>query len=275
VLGHRQSAVTVVDANSHMTYQPLLAEAAAGSVEPRHVVVPLRQTLPWAHVITREVMSIDHAQRTAYLRSDDGDPVPLAYDVLVLAPGSVSRVLPIPGLAENGIEFKTVTEAIHLRNHVLARPDEAAAAVSPRRQRAALAFVFVGGGFAGVEALGELRDIAWDACARYPDIQPIRMKWVLVEATERILPEVGERLAHNTTHLPRCRGIDIRLATRLASAEGGRIRLDDGSEFDADTLVWTAGVTPSPPVTHTDLRLDQRGRIRTTPYLSVVTCDAP
>ncbi|MEU9759294.1 NAD(P)/FAD-dependent oxidoreductase [Streptomyces sp. NPDC047985] len=275
LLRHSRATVTVVDANSYMTYQPLLAEAAAGSVEPRHVVVPLRQALPWAQVITREVVSIDHAQRTAYLHSDDGDPVALTYDVLVLAPGSVSRVLPIPGLAENGIGFKTVAEAIHLRNHVLARLDEAASASSPRSRQAALTFVFVGGGFAGVEALAELQDMAWDACTRYPEIEPIRMKWVLVEATGRILPEVGERLSHYATHLLRCRGIDIRLETRLVSAEGGRIRLDDGTEFDADTLVWTAGVAPNPLVARTDLPLDERGRVRTTSYLSVVgTTDA-
>ncbi|MFF6829109.1 FAD-dependent oxidoreductase [Streptomyces longwoodensis] len=273
VLGRGQAAVTVVDANSYMTYQPLLAEAAAGSVEPRHVVVPLRQALPWAHVITREVVSIDHGQRTAYLRSGNGDPIPLPYDVLVLAPGSVSRVLPIPGLAENGVGFKTVAEAIHLRNQVLARLDEAASASSPRRRQAALTFVFVGGGFAGVEALAELQDMAWDACRRYPEIQPIWMKWVLVEATDRILPEVGERLSHYTMRLLRCRGIDIRLGTRLVSAEGRRIHLDDGTEFDADTLVWTAGVAPNPLVKRTDLPLDQRGRVRTSAFLSVVDTD--
>ncbi|MFE1914622.1 FAD-dependent oxidoreductase [Streptomyces anandii] len=91
VLGHRQATVTVVDANSYMTYQPLLAEAAVGSVEPRHVVVPLRQALPWAHVVTREVVSNDHAQRIAYLRSDDGDPAVISlFDASVIVAVSQS-----------------------------------------------------------------------------------------------------------------------------------------------------------------------------------------
>lgn len=265
-----EADVVVVDPNAYLTYQPLLAEAAAGSLEPRHVVVPLRQALPAAHVVTGAVTSVDHAHRTAYVSfGDAGQPEPLPYDVLVLAPGSVSRVLPIPGLAEHGIGFKTVAEAIHLRNHVLAQLDTADSTDSVRRRQEALTFVFVGGGFAGVEALAELEDMARDACRHYPGLDPGAMRWVLVEAADRILPEVGEEMSRCTAELLRRRGIEVRLNTRLRSAVDGRIVLDDGSAFPAATLVWTAGVAPHPLLRRTDLPLDERGRVRATAFLSV------
>ncbi|WP_020659069.1 NAD(P)/FAD-dependent oxidoreductase [Amycolatopsis benzoatilytica] len=264
-----EAAITVVDSHSYSTYQPLLAEAAAGSLEPRHVVVPLRQVLPGVEVLTRAVVSIDHSRRTAFLASDAGEPEPVGYDVLMLAPGSVTRVLPVPGLAENGIGFKTVGEAIHLRNHVLAQLDSAVSARSAAERRRALTFVFVGGGYAGVEALAELQDMAHDACRHYPGIEPAQLHWVLVEATGRILPEVGERMGRYTVDLLRRRAIDIRLNTRLTSVVDGHVILDDGSEFDAGTLVWTAGVAPHPLLKQTDLPLDERGRVRATEYLSV------
>lgn len=265
-----EATVTVVDPHSYLTYQPLLAEAAAGSLEPRHVVVPLRQVLPGVEVITRPVVSIDHSRRTAYLASDAREPQPLEYDLLVLAAGSVTRVLPVPGLAERGIGFKTVVEAIHLRNHVLAQLDAAVSATSAAGRDAALTFVFVGGGYAGVEALAELQDMAHDACRRYPGIDRACLRWVLVEAAGRILPEVGDRMGCYTVELLRRRGIDVRLNTRLTSAVHGQVVLDDGSEFDAGTLVWTAGVAPHPLLKQTDLPLDERGRVVTTEYLSVV-----
>lgn len=240
-----EATVTIVDPRSYMTYQPLLAEAAAGNLEPRHVVVPLRNALHRTEVVKAAVGSVDHERRTAYLTADDGTELAVGYDLLVLAPGSVSRILPIPGLAEAGIGFKTIGEAIHLRNHVLGRLD-AAAAVSGDARRAALTFVFVGGGYAGVEALAELQDMAFDACARYPEFSHRDMRWVLVEAADRILPEVSTKMADYTTALLRRRHIEVRLKTRLASAEGGRIVLDDGEEFPAGTLVWTAGAAPSP-----------------------------
>ncbi|PKV99901.1 MULTISPECIES: NAD(P)/FAD-dependent oxidoreductase [Amycolatopsis] len=265
-----EAAITVVDPHSYSTYQPLLAEAAAGNLEPRHVVVPLRQVLPGVEVITRAVISIDHSRRTAYVASGSGEPEPLGYDVLVLAPGSVTRVLPVPGLAEGGIGFKTVGEAIHLRNHVLAQLDTAASARSDADRERALTFVFVGGGYAGVEALAELQDMAHDACRHYPGIDPARLRWVLVEATGRILPEVGERMGRYTVDLLQRRGIDVRLDTRLTSVVDGHLVLDDGSEFDAGTLVWTAGVAPHPLLKQTDMPLDERGRVLATKYLSVV-----
>ena len=268
-----EATVTVADSRSYMTYQPLLAEAAAGNLEPRHVVVPLRGVLRRTQVIKAAVSSIDHGSRVAYLTTGDGADTPLRYDVLVLAPGSVSRVLPIPGLAETGIGFKTIGEAIHLRNHVLGRLDAAASASSAEARQAALTFVFIGGGYAGVEALAELQDMAFDACARYPELSHREMRWILVEAADRILPEVSPAMADYTAALLRRRHIEVRLRTRLTSAEGGRIRLDDGAEFPAGTLVWTAGVAPSPLARNAGLPTDASGRVIVNEFLAVDGAD--
>lgn len=154
-----EATVTVADPRSYMTYEPLLAEAAAGNLEPRHVVVPLRASCT-APRSSRRRSAPWTTSRVAYLNTGGGEDTAVGYDVLVLSPGSISRVLPIPGLAEEGIGFKTIGEAIHLRNHVLARLDAAASARSAQARRAALTFVFTGGGYAGVEALAELQDMA-------------------------------------------------------------------------------------------------------------------
>jgi NADH:ubiquinone reductase (H+-translocating) len=272
--------ITVVDPQSYMTYQPFLPEAAAGNLEPRHVVVPLRRVLPRAAVLNGRVSRIDHANRTAWVdvvgdaqARARGDQTPetrvLSYDVLVFCPGSISRTLPIPGLAECGIGFKTVAEAIYLRNHVLAQLDIAASTAEESVRGRALTFVFVGGGYAGVEALAELEDMARDACDYYPDLQPSDMRWVLVEASDRILPEVGPDMGRWTIDALRQRGIEIKLQTLLKSAEGHHIVLSDGEEFDAGTLVWTAGVKPNPVVKRTDLPIDEKSRVKATAELTV------
>lgn len=260
--------ITLVDPNSYMTYQPFLAEAAAGSLEPRHVVVSLRRTLPGVTVLNGRVTGVEHERREATVRIA-GQTRALRYDVLILCPGSISRTLPIPGLAAHGIGFKTVGEAIHLRNHVLAQLDIAASTADPRMRECALTFVFVGGGFAGVEALAELEDMARDACRYYPNVAPADMRWVLVEATDHILPEVGPDMGRWTVEALRQRGIAVKLETLLKSAEGNRIVLSDGEEFEAGTLVWTAGVKPNPLVEKTDLPTDSKGRVRATADLTV------
>ncbi len=268
-----EATVMIADPRSYMTYQPLLAEAAAGNLEPRHVVVPLRGVLHRTQVIKAAASSIDHARRVARLTTSDGADRLVGYDMLVLAPGSVSRVLPVPGLDEGGIGFKTIGEAIHLRDHVLGRLDAAASARSAEARRAALTFVFTGGGYAGVEALAELQDMAFDACARYPELSRREMRWILVEAADRILPEVSPAMAGYTAALLRRRHIEVRLNTRLVSAEGGRIRLDDGEEFGAGTLVWTAGVAPSPLARQAGLPVDSSGRVIVDEFLAVQGTD--
>ncbi|MEU7428417.1 NAD(P)/FAD-dependent oxidoreductase [Streptomyces sp. NPDC040750] len=269
-----EAEITVVTPDPYMTYQPFLPEAAAGSISPRHVVVPLRRVLDRCHVVVGEVTSVDHAVRTAAVTTlataEEGRAAELLdYDELVLAPGSISRTLPVPGLAEYGIGFKTVEEAIGLRNHVIEQMDIASSTRDPAIRDAALTFVFVGGGYAGVEALGELEDMARYAARYYHNVRPEDMKWILVEASDRILPEVGEEMGRYTVTQLRRRNIQVLLDTRLDSCADRVAVLSDGQRFPTRTLVWTAGVRPHPLLAATDLPLTDRGRLRCTAELTV------
>ncbi|WP_406372987.1 NAD(P)/FAD-dependent oxidoreductase [Streptomyces sp. NBC_00647] len=266
--------ITIVSPDPYMTYQPFLPEAAAGLISPRHVVVPLRRVLGQCRIIIGEVRSIDHAKRTATLTTlateeEGAGAEQITYDELVLAPGSIARTLPIPGLAEYAIGFKTVEEAIGLRNHVIEQMDIASSTRDPAIRDAALTFVFVGGGYAGVEALGELEDMARYAARYYHNVKPEDMKWILVEASDRILPEVGEEMGRHTVSQLRRRNIDVRLETRLNSCADRVAVLSDGARFPTRTVVWTAGVKPHPILAATDLPLNERGRLKCTPQLAV------
>jgi NADH dehydrogenase len=256
-----------------MTYQPFLPEAAAGNLSPRHTVVPLRRELRRCHVLAGEVVRIEHAHRRATVQPIVGPPVTLTYDHVVVVPGSVSRTLPIPGLREHAVGFKTIGEAIWLRNHVLDLLDVAATTRDPATRRRALTFVFVGGGYAGIEALAEMEDMARDALRYYEELDASDMRWVLVEATQRILPEVDRDMGAYTVEQLRKRGMDLRLGTRMESCVDGVVQLSDGDAFEADTIVWTAGVKPSPMLDATDLPRDDRGRITCLPTLQVVRPD--
>ncbi|WP_172382993.1 NAD(P)/FAD-dependent oxidoreductase [Streptomyces sp. MNP-20] len=269
-----ETEIVVISPDPYMTYQPFLPEAAAGSISPRHVVVPLRRVLDRCRVVVGEVTSVDHAKRTASFttlatREEGTGPLALTYDELVLAPGSISRTLPVPGLADYGIGFKTVEEAIGLRNHVIEQMDIASSTRDPAVRDAALTFVFVGGGYAGVEALGELEDMARYAARYYHNVKAEDMKWILVEASGRILPEVGEEMGKYTVRELRRRNIDVRLETRLDSCEDRVAVLSDGARFPTRTVVWTAGVKPHPLLAATDLPLTERGRLKCTAELSV------
>jgi NADH dehydrogenase len=269
----RLAEVTVVDPQPHMTYQPFLPEAAAGNISPRHSVVPLRRELRRCNVVAGEITKIEHARRTATVQPIIGPPRQIEYDHIVVAPGSVSRTLPIPGLREHAIGFKTIGEAIFLRNHVLEQLDVAAATADPQVRRCALTFVFIGGGYAGIEALAEMEDMARNALSYYPELKPEDMRWVLVEATNRILPEVDPDMGAYTVQQLLKRNLDIRLETRLESCVDGVVKLSDGDSFAADTIVWTAGVKPHPILARTDLPRDSRGRITCLPTLQVAEGD--
>ena len=274
-LGRREVAIVVVDPRSYMTYQPFLPEAAAGSLEPRHVVVSHRQALDGVDVLNGRVTQVRHAERTVRIAPEVGDEYEITYDHLVVALGSVARTLPIPGLAEQGIGFKTVEEAIALRNHALARLDAAASTWDPAARRRLLTFTFVGAGFAGVEALAEVEDMVRAAVAggRYEGITAEDLRFVMIEGSTRILPELGDEMGGYALEQLRARGIEVHLATFLSSCTGGHVVTSTGLEFDSATIVWTAGVKANPVLSATDLPLDDAGRVRALPTLQVVTAD--
>jgi NADH dehydrogenase len=269
-LARREAQITVVDPQPHMTYQPFLPEAAAGNLSPRHVVAPLRKVLRQCKILTGSVVGIDHQRKVAVVDPAAGAIREIPYDHIVIAPGSVARTLPIPGLRETAVGFKTIGEAIYLRNHVLAQLDAAASADDAALRQRAMTFVFVGGGYAGIEALAELEDMARDALRYYPELKQKDMRWVLVEAAQRILPEVGPEMGAYTIQRLLDRGMDLRLNTRLESCVDGHVMLSDGSVFEAGTVVWTAGVKAHPVLEKTDLPRDARGRVTCLATLQVV-----
>lgn len=268
--------IAVIDPRPYMTYQPFLPEVAAGSIDPRHVIASHRRNLEGITVLTGSVTGIDHAGRSVTITPpvpESAHVVPeayeLSYDHLVLALGAEARTLPIPGLAEQAMGFKNVEEALALRNRVLTRIEDAASTWDVERRRRLLTFVFVGGGFAGVEAIAELEDMARAEVARIPSVDQRDVRFVLVEGSRRILPELTEELSGYGLEQLRERGIDVRLNTFLNSCVDGHVVLSDGAELDADTVVWTAGVKAAPVLADSDLPIEGRGRVTTLATLQV------
>src|SRR5438876_6226441 len=175
LLGKR--GATIISPENYMLYTPMLPEAASGSLEPRHVVVPLRMMCPHAELLLGRVTALDLGAARVHVATDDGE-FDMRYEDAVIALGSVSRTLPIPGLAEHGLGFKSLADAIYLRNHVLRRLEAAAAAPTDAHRLRELTFVFVGAGYAGVEALGELSDLVRDAVRHYPELRGAEQRWV-------------------------------------------------------------------------------------------------
>jgi NADH dehydrogenase FAD-containing subunit len=259
LLGKR--GATIVNPDNFMLYTPLLPEAAAGTLEPRHVVVPLRQMCPHAELLLGRALSRDSERRTVVAETLGGT-FEIAYERLVVALGAVPRTFPIPGLAEHGRGFKDVADAIALRNHLLRSLESAAARLDRSEAERDLGFVFVGGGYAGVEALAELNDLAHAAVHRsYPTLRDIRQRWVLVDAAQAILSEIPPKLGEYTHRYLERRGIEIHVGTTLASFDERDAVLADGTRIPARTLVWAAGVRPSPALATLALPLDDRGRV--------------
>ncbi|MDX6439163.1 MAG: hypothetical protein QOF45_1746 [Gaiellaceae bacterium] len=267
LLGRR--GATIVSPENFMLYTPLLPEAASGTLEPRHVVVPLRQMCPHAELLLGRVTAIDAQQRLAHVETPEAGSFDLGWDHLVLALGAVARTLPVPGLAEHALGFKDLADAIHLRNHVLRELEAADAERDPAQRELHLSFVFVGAGYAGVEALAELSDLVVDAMRYYPRLRDVRQRWVLVDAAPKILPEIPMRLGEYAARELAGRGVEIHVSTTLEELTDHDALLSNGERIATHTLVWTAGVKANPMLGQLGVPLDDRGRVRVDPLLQV------
>lgn len=263
VLPANSTRVTLVNDVNFMLYTPLLPGAAGGALEPRHVVVPLREELERTQLRLGTVVSADPTARTLRVENLDGSVTDLPYDELIVAVGSVSRTLPIPGLAEHAIGFKALSEAIQLRNRLLRSLETAESLDDPVQRAEWLTFVFVGAGYAGLEGLAELQDFASDLIDLYPKCRTQGMRWILVEAKERVMTEIQADLAEFGTRELRSRGIEIMTSTQLEEVTATSARLSTGETVRTRTVVWTAGVRPHPVVAALGLQTDAGGRIVT------------
>jgi NADH dehydrogenase len=260
--------ITLVNDSNYLLYTPLLPGAAAGTLEPRHVVIPLRERLARTELRVGWVLGGDPERRLVDVELLSGETTQLRYDHLIVALGSISRTAPVPGLTEYGMGFKTIAEAIALRNRLVRHLELAEEIDDDALRREYLGFVFVGGGYAGMEALAELQDFAHDALARYPRCRATGTRWVMVEAGPRVMGELSQRLAAASADLLRQRGIDIRVDTQLAEVTDRSVTLSTGEVIPCRTLCWTAGVRGNPVAERLGIPLD-RGRIATSERLEV------
>jgi NADH dehydrogenase len=258
LLGKRGS--TIVSPENFMLYTPMLPEAASGTLEPRHTVVPLRAMCPHAEFVLGRATGVDHERALVQVEAQE-ELLNIRYENLVVALGAISRTLPIPGLAEHALGFKSLADAIYLRNHILRRLEAASAAPNDAHRRRELTFVFIGAGYAGVEALAELSDLVRDALRYYPGLRDVPQHWILVDAAPKILPEIPSRLGDYAAAQLVKRGVDIRTGTTLERVEPHAATLSDGDQLLTHTVVWTAGVKAHPLLGRFGLPLDERGRV--------------
>ena len=268
-LPSQAAKVTLVNDVNFMLYTPLLPGAAAGTLEPRHVVVPLREQLRHTQLHIGTVLGADPDRRTVHVRSLGGREEELRYDQLIVALGSTSRTLPIPGLAEHALGFKTLSEAIALRNRLVQTLEQAEIEPDPEVCRGLLTYVFVGAGYAGLEGVAELQDFAADLVERYPRSRMNGMRFVLVEAKDRVMTEISADLAAFASAELRRRGLELRTSTMVDSISDRDVVLSNGETIPARTVVWTAGVKPHPVIAELGLPLDGAGRIAADRYTAV------
>ncbi len=268
-----EADVVMVDPLPYMTYQPFLPEVAAGSIEPRHAVVSHRRHLRRTRVITAKVTGIDHGAKRATIAPEVGEEFTLDYDHVVMTAGSVSRTFPIPGVADQAIGMKSIEEAVAVRDRLIDNFHRAALVpAGPERDRL-LTVVVVGGGFAGIETFAELRSLASALLRDHPSLTIDDTHFHLIEAMDRIMPEVSLKTSHWVLKNLAQRAAIVHLETQLTSAVDGRIEMSNGDTLESDLIIWTAGVMANPVLRGTDLPVDERGRLRAQADLRVMGDD--
>ena len=245
--------VTLLSATDGMLYAPLLPDVAVGAVDPRSAVVPLTGTLGAVRVVRGRVHHVDLDRRVVHFTGPDDADHEIGYDRLLLAPGGVTRMLEIPGLAEHAIGLKTVTEALYLRDHVLGRVELAAVLPAGPARTAALTFVVVGAGYAGTELTAQMARLTRRLLADREGLDPSEAHWLLVDVAKAVMPELGESLGADALTLLRRRGVDVRLGVSVDAVTDDHVTLTDGTRLACSTVVWCAGVTAHPLIGTLDL----------------------
>jgi NADH dehydrogenase len=260
------TSITLVNNTNYLTYAPLMPGVAAGTLDPRHIVMPLREHFRRTQLRVGWVTGGDPVAQTVTVEMVSGHQHTFEYDQLIVALGSVSRIFPTPGLVEHGVGFKTIEEATALRNRIIHNMELAEGLDDPFERRSYLSFVFVGGGYAGLEGAAELELFAHDVLKRYPRCQQAGLKFTLVDVAPRVMPEIQPPLAQWAMKLLEKRGMEFKMETSVKAVAEDHVVLSTDEIIPTRSLIWTAGVKASPVGEHLGLKLD-RGRIVTSPTM--------
>jgi NADH dehydrogenase len=250
----------VISPVDHLLYTSLLPQVATSETEPRHVAVPIRAPLRRTVLVLGHVVAVDFQERTITIRYPNAVPGTMRWDRLVLAPGAVTRTFDIPGLADHALGLKTLAEAVYLRDHVLRRFEYADACDDPLTRQAECTFVIIGAGYTGTELAAQMARFTHRAIIRYPRLAGRDIRWILADQAPRVLPELREALGTRAARVLAERGVDVRLRTSIADVRADSVRFTDGRTVATRTLVWCAGVTPSPLISTLNLPT-QHGRL--------------
>ncbi|MGY6021389.1 FAD-dependent oxidoreductase [Streptomyces spinosirectus] len=267
-LVRHKADITLLNPTDYFLYLPLLPQVAAGILEPRRVAVSLAGTLPHVRQVLGEADSVDLDGRVVHYTGPEGDRGSLPYDRLVLAVGSVNKLLPIPGVAEHAHGFRGLPEALYLRDHVTRQVELAAAADDPGHCAARCTFVVVGAGYTGTEVAAQGQRYTESQVRKHPLRHGIRPRWLLLDIAPRVLPELDERLSRTADRVLRQRGVEVRTGTSVKEATHDGVLLSDGEFVDTRTLVWCVGVRPDPLVESIGQSLE-RGRLLVDPHFQL------
>ncbi|MFE0173570.1 NAD(P)/FAD-dependent oxidoreductase [Streptomyces sp. NPDC059002] len=245
-LSPHEAELRLISPLDHQLYLPLLPHVASGVLTPQSVAVPLRRMLRRTAIVPGGAVGIDPKAKAVVVRKINGEEVVERYDYLVLTPGSVTRQFDIPGVDRYAVGVKTLAEAAWIRDHVISQLDLAAASSHREEREQRLQFVVVGGGYAGTETAAYLQRLTSAAVKRYPGLDPDLIKWHLVDVAPKLMPELGERLGDKALAIMRRRGVQVSLGVSVAKATEDTVTLTDGRVLPCRTLIWTAGVAPSP-----------------------------
>ncbi len=263
-----EADITLLNPTDYFLYLPLLPEVAAGVLEPRRITVSLATALPTVRLVLGEARAVDPAARTVAYVGPEGGEDSLGYDRLVLAVGSVNKLMPVPGVAEHAHGFRGIPEAVYLRDHVTRQIEQAAIADDPAERTARTTFVVVGAGYTGTEVAAQGQLFTAALARRRPALAGTPLRWLLLDLADQVLPGLDPRLSATADRVLRERGVEVRMGTSVEEATGDGVRLTDGQTVPTRTLVWCVGVRPDPFVDGLGLPT-QDGRLVVDEYLAV------
>ncbi|HEV7302145.1 MAG TPA: NAD(P)/FAD-dependent oxidoreductase [Tepidisphaeraceae bacterium] len=258
--GRDDVQVTLISRDNYFLMTPLLFEAGSGILEPRHAVNPIRPLFKRVQFVEGEITRVDFEEKNVISVLSNGDEYTTPFDELVVALGSITNTSLVPG-SNNAFTFKTMGDAIHVRNHLIDCFERADVELDPKRKQALMTIVVVGGGLVGVELIGEFTEFVANVTRHYRNVPEGAEQFILIEAGDRLMAEMSEDLSSYAKGILQSRGVIVRNGVRVKAMARGKVIVSDTETIEAETIVISTGVKPSPLIAHFPLAKDRRGRI--------------